>query len=81
MSNEDRARAFDACHPDRRQVFDRFAFARNLEGSTDENEETKKKSIVSPVKTMKPSVKIQEVTPIQSSIESVLLRFSTRIIY
>lgn len=61
VSNEERARAFDECHPDRRKVLDQFAFAFHLETKPSNENPTKKKLPPQPTSsTTKPSVQIQE---------------------
>jgi hypothetical protein len=32
ISNDDRARAFDECHPERRKILDRVAFVTHVDG-------------------------------------------------
>jgi len=60
ISNADRARAFNECHPDRRKVHDRIGFAFHLEPKQEENL-SKKKLIFSPIiSTTIPQVQIQE---------------------
>jgi hypothetical protein len=60
VSNEDRARAFNERHPDRRKVLNRIGFAFHLEPKQEDNLIEKRISFAPILSTRKPTVQIKE---------------------
>ncbi|CAF2526815.1 unnamed protein product [Rotaria sp. Silwood2] len=72
ISNADRARAFNDCHPDRKKVLNRIGFAYHLESKQEQNSSERPILFSSLPSTTKSTVRIQEDNQNDQSHEQLL---------